>query len=406
MSMPSRFRTLLIIVAAISAVSSAPLIGGQGEFNPKGNYGGIVQQDSAFDPVNAGLIELKVTRSGEFTGKLVWIGVRYRFSGNFEPDSLSFEETFDKADDSATSLVMKLTLDPLALQIAASVSEVNNGTTGITAFGSLSGAPPDPAAADAYRGTTNVSFINSPNYGTGADSIGGDGFLIVKVGKNKSLASRFVGRLPDDEPFTAASPLRGTNFAIIAALYKRGGVVGGQALGPVSAANPDELDATILWGKKANVDPDYYPDEILTGVFISAGPYPKIGGRRVPPIGISKSKLLVTLKFRDGNIGRLQNGDPIVVEVPMKILPYQTKVIGDNPLEVKMFTNGARGTFKGSFIHPISKQKTKFHGAFKPSLSDTPGEGRGSFKGTVDENDPERGPRQSGSVRIIVTPRP
>ncbi|MEO8352373.1 MAG: hypothetical protein ABI680_11625, partial [Chthoniobacteraceae bacterium] len=145
--MPSRFPSLLIILIAIARLSSASLHAGEAEFNPKGNYGGIVQQDVTFDPVHAGLIELKVTRSGRFTGKLTWVGIRYRFFGNFESDSLAFEETFDKEDESDTSLVMKLTLDPSNLRITASVSEVVNDTTSLTAFGSLSGAPPDPAAA-------------------------------------------------------------------------------------------------------------------------------------------------------------------------------------------------------------------------------------------------------------------
>lgn len=366
--------------------------------NPKGSYGGIVENADVFDPLTAGLIEVKVTPAAQFTGRLTWQGLKYRFDGAFDSSTQAFERTFTKIDEPDTELVMRLTLDASTLTIAATVSEQVGGATTASAAGSLSGAPPDPAAADAYRGTRNVAFIDSPGYGTRPNT--GDGFLVAKVGRNKKLSTRIVGRLPDDEPFSAGSQLRGTNFTIIAPLYPDGDQVGGQAYGDISAADPGNLNSLILWGKKAGAEPDYYPDGFATGVGISAGPYPKVNG--VPAIGITASKLFVTVTLKDGNLGRLPNGDPIKYDIAVKILPFRTKVIGDNPLGLKIVTNGRQAAFKGSFIHPVTGEKIKFRGAFKASVGPTPGEGRGSFRGSVDADDPQQGPRESGSVRIAV----
>src|SRR4030095_10901887 len=106
-----------------------------------------------------------------------------------------------------------------------------------TAEGDLSGGEPDSEAGSAFAGSLNTSFIDPPDYGQVPQDIRGDGFSVTRVSKRRGYFARIAGRLPDDEPFSAGSILRGTNYTVFAGLYFKNGRFGGSTIGQLSAAD-------------------------------------------------------------------------------------------------------------------------------------------------------------------------
>jgi hypothetical protein len=66
----------------------------------------------------------------------------------------------------------------------------------------------------------------------------------------------------------------------------------------------------------------------------------------------------------------------------IKITPFHTQVVGDNPYQVKIHVDAFSGRFRGTFKHPILNAKTRFRGAFQAAVLFTPGQGRGHFPAT------------------------
>ena len=142
----------------------------------------------------------------------------------------------------------------------------------------------------------------------------------------------------------------------------------------------------MRWGKQRSENSSLYPGGFEHTVILSGRSYRKPrNGQNVSIDPNERKAIPAIVLFRRGN---LESN----VQSNLRIRPFSTQVVGDNPLEVKIRINPFKASFTGFFKHPISGEKTKFEGAFQSSILLNPGEGRGSFPG-VDE---------SGSVRISV----
>ena len=386
----------LILSASLALAAHADFPGAAG------NYGGLIQTADA-NFLTAGALTILLEDSGQFTAKLTWEGDKYSFKGHFDPTAATFTRDFAKLGETGTTLALALLLDAGNRAVTGTLDEKIGGSSTLTANLSLSGAPPDTAAGNAYAGTTSTTFINPPGYGNTPQAILGDGFTIVRVGQSAHRPGRFVGRLPDAEPYSGGSVLRGTDFTLYSSLYRKLNRAGGLAFGQVSAADLASLNSVILWAKRAGADPKYYDQGFATGFGIVGQAYPGDIPGGIPPIGIQPGPVAATITFADGNLGEYNPGNPVTFTAPIRINAFRVKVFTPNVYQVQLTTDAAAATFEGTFVHPISGKLTPFRGGFKSASGNTPGEGRGSFKGSLAPGDTDPAHfRMSGSVRITV----
>ncbi len=362
-------------------------------------------------PLNSGTLTAQVRDSGRFTAVLNWQGYIYRFMGKFNPDTATFERSFKDRDKPGETLELLLTLDAGARILNCALTglgvpdDANDPDPHYTAEGALSGAEPDDSGA-AFAGSLNVSFIAPLDYGSFPVDFRGDGYSITRVSKRKGFSARIIGRLPDNEPFSAGSRLRGTNYTIFSGLYKKNGRFGGLTIGQLSTADRKSIQNILLWTKREGADPDYYPDGfetgfgILTTVFLSPTPGLSSVSKPIPPISTTRGPVRGTLVLKGGNLGKNGSGEDNVIAAKIRISHSGVKILDPNPQRIVMKTNRAATTWKGSFIHPVSGKRTTFQGGFTPAKGGQNGEGRGGFKGSISKRD--GGFVESGSARVTV----
>jgi hypothetical protein len=359
----------------------------------QGNYGGRIEGGSSF--LDAGALVIVLEATGRFSANLNWQGYRYPFLGKFDAGTATFNRQFNNRSEEDSVLILSLTLNPSGRTIDCTLDVATNGSTTISANGQLSGAAPDGTAGQAYQGTTNTSFIDPPGYGSTPQDIDGDGFSISRISRAKSHAIRVIGRLPDTTAFAGGSLLRGSTYTIFSALYRSKHGIGGNAHGSVDASDTSSLASTLLWAKRAGADPKYYPAGFDTGVSLITSGYKSVAVRAIPHISVDPGPISATLTLKDGNL-------PADLTAQIKITFFGVRVFAPNPQHIILHTSAAAANWAGSFIHPVSGQRTKFHGGFTEAHGNTNGEGRGNFRGSVATNSVDL--PESGSARIVVNP--
>jgi hypothetical protein len=404
-----------------------------------GNYGGILQPSLIEPPENSGMIQLQLSKTGVATGVLIWQGQRYPFKGEFnasKPLDLSFNK---KLSSIPGELRVFMELFSVSRFVSGIFSENQSGSQIFATSIGLNGALPDPTLVEDLKPGLRISFIEPPDpttEGEGITMLGpspgpaiaeipGDGFVHVRISKSKKRSSRLVGRLPDASgAFSAGSPLRGTNYTVFSSLYKKHRRQGGQLFGDANVfdtGNAVNYTSNLRWGKAENFDSLYYPGRFDYLLSLDAVPYPKLKrGALVPllpqppspaplpaaPYGVAQEPthaIDARILFRRGNISVPDGlgGFDRFFRQNIKMTPFHTRVVGDNPYRVKIQVDAFSGRFHGSFMHPVLNARTKFRGAFQAAVLLIPGQGRGNFRppsgpGIV----PLAEPLESGGVRI------
>jgi hypothetical protein len=372
-----------------------------------GNYGGLLQVAGPSPnggPLNTGSLTALVNESGRFSAVLNWRGFKYPFKGRFDAETLDFSNDFPEKGNPGGTLALKLNLVTSNHTVHAELT-VEADPAPYVAVADLSGEEPDPTAGEALAGSVNTSFIAPPDYGSLPQDLRGDGFTIARVAKNRGFVARLIGRLPDNEPFSAGSFLRGTEYDIFSGLYRKNGNFGGTTYGKVSIADLESLQNVLLWAKRAGSNPKYYPAGFDTGFGFKTARYliSQLRGdpfRKIPKISVDPGSVKATLTFSDGNLGRGEGGAYTTFTVKIRLTTFGTKVLQPNPYRVSLRTNAVNATWQGSFTHPVSGRRTVFHGAFVQAKDGVNGEGRGSFKGSVPPDSLDL--VESGSVRMSV----
>jgi hypothetical protein len=426
---------LLLSILGTGAALAGP------SFDFSGNYGGVIEPASPSDPAaNSGLVQVQITKSNFASGVLIWQGQRYPFKGTIT-GGVPFVRVFQKKlADPPTELEMGLNLS--SQFITGTLGEKVSGTiqTQVSMF--LNGAPADPLLVDKLEPGLRISFLDAPDptnegenalalendvaeLGPAVAEVPGDGFVHVRIARSKKRASRLIGRLPDAlGVFTAGSPLRGSAYAVYSSLYKKSRLQGGQLFGEagVTESGGDSVDLTsnLRWGKDADPDATYYPNSFNYSLMLDALPYPKTRRGALPPL-LPRSTMLLAhepfgigeptraidarILFRRGNITIADGlgGFDRFFRQNIKITPFHTRVVGENPHNVKIKMDAFSGRFHGSFMHPVLNAKTKFRGAFQAAVLLTPGQGRGHFRPPTGPGiAPLAEPLESGGVRVNV----
>jgi hypothetical protein len=411
---PIRASLLASCAALCLAVSTQNALGAVSD--AAGNYGGIIEDTNSAFFSASGSATIVLSKSGAVSGALIWQGERYSFKGTF-PSAGPLEISVPKRTAEGITLQLALTLDDANKLIAGTLQELAQGSPGTPLPFELSGASPDPTLSPHLEGL-RVAFIDPPNAAAptiaaeeelveAAADVPGDGFSLIRVAKVASRAGRFVGRLPDfDGAYSAGSPLRGQKYAIFSRLYRQkkssrakpkfGGQLSGLATVSANEAEPPSVTSSFRWGKKPNNAALAYQDGFQFSLFVPGVVYPKLRAGELLPIGPEGVRQFnSTIRFRRGNLG--EANDPL--QAALKFTFFSTKVVGANPHKVRLRVNPLAATFGGSFIHPDTGEKMKFSGAFQSRFGVIPGEGRGSFRGSVSKDTDKV---ESGSVRITV----
>jgi hypothetical protein len=408
--------------------------------NGAGNYGGVIQPASPSDPPsNCGFIQAQLTSSGNFTGALVWQGQRYPLLGVIR-DGQQFLRVMPKKGEASSRVELEVLLgiSTDSRVMFGILSERDNGVLITQSSLDLNGALPDPNLIEKLEPGLRISFIDPPDpttegeaaplpeLGPGPAEIPGDGFVFARVGKTKKRASRLVGRLPDAQgAFTAGSPLRGQEYTVFSGLYKKLKKQSGQLFGLTQVADNGNVQpdytSNLRWGKAPDSKSTYYPSGIDYTFNLDALVYPKTKrGKLVPllpqpspgplpasPFGVGPEptkSISARILFRRGNISLPDGlgGFEQFFRQEMRISPFHTRMVGDNPHRVKIQVDAFSGRFHGSFRHPEFGTKTRFRGAFQAAILFTPGQGRGHFRPSAGPGIVPLVPLESGSVRINV----
>ena len=390
-------------VLLVSGAKAAPLFSGAG-----GNYGGILEANSGSDPDNSGLLVVEMNDRGAASLKLFWQGQVYVFKGAFAANQQLTRQFSKKGTTDGTKLNLFCALDPVGRTIGGVLTDPTADGGGFT----LSGAKPDATVVSQLAPGLRTAFIDPTAAPSGG--IAEDGFAVVAIGKTGTRNTRFVGILPDGQPYSAGSPLRGKQYALRAGLYKqKPTVAGGQLLGLADAdagsSAPSEarstrgvsgsvatLVASFRWHKKKNtrIRSNSYPNGIDQRIDLDTRGYTRDRNLATVLTG-SRLPANATLRLIDGNLGT-------AVSVNLNVTFLGARVIGLNPSRVKIGVNPLTARFGGTFRHPDTGELVRFRGGFSSFVGATPGEGRGAFLslGPAPRTDPANA--HSGSVRITV----
>jgi subtilisin family serine protease len=211
----------------------------------EGAYHGIASRVVAAPGVADAFLMVKVTRSGAFTGTLIFDGKKIPLHGKFTPDF--------KAD-----VIVRLPGSTAPVTLSLKVGVEHRMAVTFTHLADYEGFA-EPADRDFYsdaapqtgrytmRMSIPTSAVSAPfGYGYGFATVSQDGTV------------RFVGKLPDGTPATqGAALMRGGEWPFFAAPHKKGGSIAGRIAFDFTAATTD-LSGDLRWVKAANIKEKTY----------------------------------------------------------------------------------------------------------------------------------------------------
>ena len=357
--------------------------------NLRGSYYGLISGGSSGE---RGLIKLKLSKAGQFTGSVKIGSVTLPLKGKILGNGF-WTTTITKKGGPAYTITLNLTLSQAG-------DRQINGTITATGINSIFTADLNdwhkPKGADpgklstAYAGFYNV-LITPSNTNTDPDFPQGTGFGRVNIGKLGAV--KFVGKLGDGSPVTASAKLAKRNsgavvFPLFLALDKSRGNVAGVVTYDNTQPSSD-LTATLDWVEPLTTGTD--PDAFTGKVALSGSLYTKpAAGERI-------------ILQAAGGIGKLTLNAPAYTKPTQPagadlLLVFNTATLDAGkqsigPLGAELVTlkfNTSTGLFTGNYKDSILKKTIPFFGAASRKANNGVGEAGGVFT---------RGNR-SGSVRF------
>jgi hypothetical protein len=336
-----------------------------------GTYNGLALPALDVPPEadKTGLVTLKFSVKGSFTGKLSLGGSSFSLKGTIDnAGRMRFGKTLDP-----TMLLVRKDLPPLVLTLRMDVAGDSERVVGTITRDT--GELLSNVAADRALYASKVAV--PPYRLVPADLVGkytvvfeqptaplllpsafpqGDGFGTLEV-TTKGVA-KLKGELADGSKFTYANTLSKDNiWPLWKPFFKgQGAVTGYVQFRPVPGVS--DLDGKdLLWFKPQDLKKTYYPGGWSKGIKTTLSgahfaPSETLGGSffSTAPAPLQKTAKLV---LTGGNFSAPST----------KILSFDGKkitVVGDPDFKVSLTPNS--GLFKGSFVHPFSHKKASFQG--------------------------------------------
>lgn len=370
----------------------------------KGSYvGSIKTPDGGL--AGTGRLELSVTATGAVTYAFLWQGQKYAGKAAIQRDGSLFLSE-EKIDGGGANLELTLTLQPDANAQLLDGSLADGSTepptvasaqlVGTATADDLGDALPAAGIFTAYIDTNGLAFTPAESVPEALASQlpRGVGFSRITVTKARGRPARFVGRMPDAQPYTSgakalARALRDAASGRATYQFYNDTLYGRSNLGPRGIVNGqvgfdrfnNRFDSSLNWERGANIGARF-PAGFRTGIAglraqLTAVRYNRPDPGNLP-INIMSSRDLTfnaRIEFRGGDLA-----SPLVRKLKLRRSgsgPITTTVVtlpGEDvntpPKKLKLRINAAQGSFDGTFIHPddvgLAKPPlTDFHGVFQ-----------------------------------------
>ncbi len=308
---------------------------------PRGRFAGLARGASPTFSTS-GAIELTVSASGRFTGKISWAGSALPFRGTFTPGGLA---VFTIRRGTLPPLTIDLTLNP-SVAPGTIAGTVSDGVTTVPL--ELSKAPFSLTALAPDAGSYTAMIAASANLPDGG------GYAKVKV--SASGAMRLAGRLPDGTTLAVGAIVRGDgSIALHIPLYARTarGFLSGLLVFRETVAVSD-LDGDLAWVKPPQSAGLYAAGFSGIARVEAARYFPPAAGQSV--LTVSALTVNAGLTLAGGGLAPpLQYDATLSTSEVLKIEP-------PNAERLSLRISRASGLLAGSFFAPGDKRPTAITG--------------------------------------------
>jgi hypothetical protein len=301
-----------------------------------GAYAGLLTTGSG---AQGGLVQLTVTASGIFTGRVQLQGVAFAFAGRLD------------ANGAATVTIPRAGKAPWTLGVQASFATGSDTITGTLSDGT------DNYGFTVSQSTFNVVKNIAPQAGrytlvlgpdpaiTGTCTPQGCGYATVYVAGNG--AATLVGRMADGSPYFASG--RVGNDGTLAIYCVPSGAPAGSSLNGLltfTTSDVSDVQGTLAWTKGPRATDVCYPAGF-------AAQLPAVGSRFVRPVAglqaMDVSPGVASADFGDGDMAQ-------PISVPVLVSPASTVTMVTRGLpDVYLGINPVTGLVLGSFVPPGGK---------------------------------------------------
>jgi len=336
-----------------------------------GSYTGLIVPTGETPPGNdlhnaSGLLTVKISPNGNFSGKALIGGATLPFAGKFNPNGTA---SFKPASSATFPLVKKgkvpVTFGNLALSfdgegIAATIGEIAVATA-------------DRAAFDGKTSLVDPRFlINKGKYTGILPSKEQDVLLVTEFPQGHGIGNitvtkqgkfTFKGRLADGTPLTMSGPLA-SNYTVplYAALYAKKGSIGGVVTLDDTQAESDLSGTDFLWLRPAQTKAPVYLAGWPAGVKIdllgatyvvskTASVLPNLGAEN-PTTGNAEIQFAA---------GKLPSPAPDPFDLNISIKNKVTNVPTTDKTR-KVTISASTGAVTGFFFHTGDQKKAAFKG--------------------------------------------
>ena len=365
-------RTLRFAMPAADATLTANFV--LSPFTPAiaGNYSGLIAR-TPFDLQTSGFLKITVTSNGTYTGTLTFAGKVYPVKNEFSGTGESLLIVPRKKN---TSLIVALNIDTGANSTQRITGSVDNGgifSALLADRAAYSKTAPAPAAlVKSYvLAFPPASPLATPQQdprgnGVGTLSISADGIVTWKGTLGDGT------RVSQTQPLTKPNGGGKTTWPLFLNLYKGTGVLLGTVTLDTTQSDSD-LNAQLNWSKAVRSKDKYYP------LGFSILDSDVIGSIYAPPAAGARALGGFTDTANNGRVS-LVEGSLQASIVRMITLDLSNKITVSNggTDQLALEINAAKGTFAGTFIHPVSFKTTKIKGV----LFQKQQKGVGLFLGT------------------------
>lgn len=353
---------------------------------------------------SVGLLGIKGTKKGTFTGSLVLGGRKFPFKGSVDPDGIavfgkSATETLELKRRGTTSLFLNLRLllqadgDRITGSVLEGVTDLSTLSADRAVYSKTNPVPLALRDPGTDKGKHTVVFLANPapNGGLAADAFPqGDGYGRLSVSPKGVV--KVSGELADGSPYSYSNTLSATNrWSFYVALYKKAGSCTGEALFRDVAGQSDLDGDGFQWfcpdrssaAKPPSRYPLGWPGGILTDLLGSRFVSPDRGQSVLPGLGVPDADGNALFVATAGGLNAPPLSKALNIDGSNKV---EVVLPAEDQLKLSMARSGIiKGTFADSFGLP------------KPS--------RAAFTGVVFQKQQQAsgfflGPTHAGAIQI------
>ncbi len=353
-----------------------------------GKYAGLVRDNGkakgipSFELSTSGFFSANVSRTGRFTGTLIFGGVKYRVAGDVTASG-AYIGQIPRKNNTPLDITLQLDVDPAGSKTLNGLVTAGGRASEIRSHKQLT----KPEAAFTTQGIVGKYTFQLPMAETG-DAAKPQGTGVATLALDISGRIRWSGVLPDGTRVSQTASLsKDKTWPLFLNLYRGRGTMMGTVLHDKLAISTD-LSGDVDWAKIGDPRDPFFPNgfnisesRLLGSEYVQ--PFP--GQRVLAPFATSSGNVIL----EEGNFRAPFPVKSLTITELNKFLitPLQAD-------ELALSLISSNGAITGSFIHPVTLKKTKISGVV---LQKT-GRVVGIFNGTT----PTNTALQTGRMLILV----